>query len=266
MEMDFSGFKNYYFMRCFPKEEYREQFNSGDKLYINSAKYFHDLDNKFQQDFEGGIFRQIAGTKAYLLKAQADLTTDEAIDKVINSKLEDDEWILPTSDFRFFINGYILSLTIIPKCYLCITDKNIIFNEKHNISEGFYYLLNQYAKDKKYTFISLYDAEAFMRDFSSKITEKGYQMSCRTVDYEDLTQKQRCQYYAERNFEKLIFTKNKEYSYQHEFRILLQQAGIQEKDHIEEYGIDMRSALLNNLVYLTPEYMKEMERSNEIQF
>ena len=263
--MDFSCFKNYYLMHCFSKEKYRNDFNSGEKIYVKAVQYFHDLEDEFQRDFEGGVFKQEPNSKAYLIKARADLTANEAIDKAINRQLQEGEWIIPTSDLKFYINGYIFCFTLIPKCYLEIRDSQIVFNEKHNISNGFYYLLNQYTKDSKYTYISLYDAQTFMEIFYPEMTFRGYKIAYGCVDYENLSQEQRCKYYSEKNIAKLIFTKDEKYSYQNEFRIFIQKSGQDVQDHIDESGIKLQSSVVNDLVYLSPKYMDELGwRKNEI--
>lgn len=252
-------------MRCFSKEEYRNEFNTGEKAYLNSMQYFHDLEDEFQRDFEGGIFRQAPNTTAYLLRAKANLSVNDAIDKVINKQLEDGEWIIKTIDTKFYINGYLFCMTIIPKSYLQIREKEIVFNEKHNIADGFYYLLNQYTKNSKYTFISLYDAEIFMERFYSQMTERGYAISYGCVDYENLSQEERYKFYSEHNITKLVFTKDEKFSYQNEFRIFLNKPGAEILNHIEESGIDMQPSVLNDMVYLSPEYMNELGwNKNEI--
>lgn len=259
MSPDFTRFRDYYFLRCFSCEKYRNDFNTGKKVYINSVQYFHDLEDDFQRDFEGGIFRQPPNTKAFLLKAKSSLTVDEAIEHAINNKLESGEWVMKTSDFKFFINGYIFCLTIIPKIYLRINEKEIVFNEKHNISDAFWYLLNQYTQQNQYAYISLYDAETFMEVFYRQMTKKGYSINCGCVDYENLTQDERLKYYSENNITKLLFTKDKRFSYQNEYRLFIHQPGKSQQEHIEESGIDMRCALLNDLVYLSPKFVKEKE-------
>lgn len=249
-------------MRCFSCEEYRNDFNSGRKAYINSVQYFHDLDDKFQQDFEGGIFRQPPNTKGYLLRSKANLTVDEVMDLARNNQLEDGELVAATSDFKFYINGYIFCLTIIPKCYIKFRENEIVFNSKHNISDAFWYLLNQYTQNGQYTYISLYDAETFMTEFHRQMEEKGYLINYGCVEYEDLSQSQRINYYLEKQISKLLFTKNERFNYQNEFRFFLQRPGQDQQDHIEETGIDMRCALVRDLVYLSPEYAKEKGLNN----
>lgn len=256
--MDFSRFRDYYFMRCFSKEQYRNEFNTGKKLYINSLQYFHDLDDEFQQDFEGLIFKQPPNSKGYLIKAKADLTVNEAIDKALNNKLQDGEWIIPTSDFKFYINGYIFCLTLIPKCYLQIREREIVFNNHYDISNAFYHLLNQYTKGTKSTYISLYDAQSFMEIFYPQMTSKGYSVSYGSVDYEDLSPEQRRQYYSELRIDKLVFTKEKKYDYQNEFRFFLRKNGEDVRDHIEEVGVVLQPAVVEDLVYLSSDYVDEL--------
>lgn len=261
--MDFSSFESYYLMHCFSKEKYRKEFNSGEKIYINAVQYFHNLEDAFQRDFEGGVFRQAPNSKAFLLKAKSNFTVNDAIDKAISHNLQDGEWIIPTSDFRFYINGYILCFALIPKCYLEIRDRQIVFNKKHNIADAFYYLLNQYTNDSKCTYISLYDAKSFMETFYSQMTNRGYRISFGCVDYENLSQKQRCKYYSEKNIAKLVFTKDERFNYQNEFRIFLQKRDNKNLDHIEENGIDLQSTVVNDLVYLSPEYANELGRCKD---
>lgn len=256
--MDFSAFGNYYFLHCFSQEKYRDEFNSGEKIYINSMQYFHNLEDDFQRDFEGGVVSQLQNRKGWMLKAKASYNVNEAIEKVINNELKDDEWIIPTSDFKFYINGYIFCFTLIPKRYLEFRDNKIVFNEKHDISSGFRYLLNQYTKDSKYTYISIYNAQLFMETFYPQMANKGYKISYGCVDYENLTQELKCKYYSENNIYKLIFTKAEKFNYQNEFRIFLHKTGEEVKNHIEETGIDLQSSVVNNLVYLSPEYAKEL--------
>lgn len=256
--MDFSNFKNFYLMHCFSKEEYRREFNSGEKIYIKAVQYFHDLEDEFQRDFEGGVFRQPPNSNAFLLKAKPDLTVNQAIDNVISHDLQDVEWIIPTSDFKFYVNGYIFCFTLIPKCYLEIRDGQIIFNKAHNIADSFYYLLNQYTKDSKYTYISLYDAQSFMETFYPQMANRCYKISYGCVDYENLSQAQRCKYFSDKNIAKLIFTKDERFNYQNEFRIFLHKTGEMAQDHIEEAGIYLQSSVVNDSVYLSREYVNKL--------
>lgn len=260
--MDFSAFKNFYFMRCYYVEKHRDDFNSGELMYINSVKYFHDLENEFQQDFECGVFRQEPNTTAYLLRAKSNYSVDEAIDNVINNRLEDGEWVMKTADFKIYINGYILCLTIIPKHYIVFNENGIVFNQEHNISPAYWNLLNQYSKDK-YLFSSVYDAETFMNIFYTEMTNKGYSVNYGLVEYENLDAEKRMKY-SQSDISKLIFTKDEKYSYQNEFRLFIRQKDSNNTlDHIEVIGIDLRPSLIMSYAYLSPEYVKELKLTNK---
>lgn len=245
-------------MRCFSRQEYRDDFNSGKKVYINSMQYFHDHEDVFQRDFEGGIFAQEPGAEGGILLSKNCTTVEMAIKKVSMKQFSADDIFIETENAKLYINGYILCLTIIPKQCLEFRTKELVFNSKNDITANFYYLLNQYTNKNKHTFISFYDAETFMERFCTQMIHRGYALNCGRVDYENLSQEQRCKYYNQRNIAKLVFTKDKRFQYQNEFRIFIQCPRGNIKDHIEECGIDMSPAVLNNLVYLSPEYAKEL--------
>ena len=256
--MDFSNFINYYFIRCSSVQKYRDDFNSGEKMYINSVQYFHDIENEFQQDFECGIFRQEPNTTAYLLKARSEFTANEVIDKVINNCLEEDEWIMKTSDFKIYINGYILCLTLVPKSYIAFVEKGVAFNSEYNIAPGFWYLLNQYS-NSKYLYFSVYDAETFMKIFYTEMSQRGYFVESGLVRYEKLDTEKRIEY-SQSDMRKLVFTKDEKYSYQNEFRFFIRcRDSDNTLDHIEVIGIDLRPSLIRNYAYLSPEYAKELK-------
>ncbi len=255
--MDFSSFKNYYFLHCFSQQKFRDEFNSGEKIYINSVQFFHNLENDFQQDFEGCVFMQKPEIKGYLLSTNSELTADEVIDKVINRRIEEQEYLMHTSDFKIYINGYLFCLTLIPKYSLEINNNRIEFSNC-DVANWWYFLLNQYTKDCKYTFISLYDAQSFMEIFYPQMKNKGYTISYGCVAYKNISQLQKMQAYKQKDVEKLVFTKNHAFNYQKEFRLFIQKTDEEPKDHIEECGIDLRDSVINDFVYLSPEYVKEL--------
>lgn len=245
-------------MRCFSCKKYRDDFNSGEKVYVNSMQYFHEHEDVFQRDFEGGVFAQGPGEKGGILLCKNSITAEMAIEKASIKQFTSDDMLIETENVKLFINGYIFCMTIIPKQYLEIRAKELVFNCNKDIFPNFYYLLNQYAKKNKYAFFSFYDAEPFMERFYTQMIQRGYVLSCGRVAYENLSQEQRIKYFAEGDIAKLIFTKDKRFRYQNEFRIFIQSPSGNTKDHIEESGIDMSSAVLNDLVYLSPEYVKEL--------
>ncbi|MBQ6808261.1 MAG: hypothetical protein IJP07_03755, partial [Firmicutes bacterium] len=169
--MDFSGFKNYYFMKCFSEEKHRQEFNSGEKAYINSTTYFHHLEDEFKRDFEGGVFQQKPNTYGFLIASKSQLSVDTVKEKVLTNRVDEGELWFKTENCKIYINGYLFCLTLIPKDYIAFRDNELVFNEEYNIREAFYYLLARY-NEKAYTFVSVYDAERFMNIFYPQMASR----------------------------------------------------------------------------------------------
>ena len=66
--MDFSNLQNYYLLKCFSEEKHREELNTGNKVYMKCLQYYHNLEDNFQRDFEGGIIKQVDWGKLILSK------------------------------------------------------------------------------------------------------------------------------------------------------------------------------------------------------
>ena len=60
-------YRDYFLIKAFSKQSYRDHFNSGEGMYLNSVEYFHSHGDSFQQDFEGGIFRQASSGQGVLV-------------------------------------------------------------------------------------------------------------------------------------------------------------------------------------------------------
>ncbi len=187
MSVDFSMFKNYYLMKCFPNQEFRDKFNNGEKLYINSTEHFHNLKNGFQQDFEGGIFSQPPHSEGHLIFSKSKMTSREAVEKVKSKQFNNDDLVCIASDCKMYINGYIYCLAIIPKSEMSFKNQEIVFNKNGNIKAWFYYFLNRYATESGYAYISVYDAELFMKIFYEAMSKRGYLIYYGCVDYQDIS-------------------------------------------------------------------------------
>lgn len=259
MSADFSKFKDYYFMKCFTCKEHRDDFNNGTKVYINSIKYFHDLENSFQRDFEGGVFNQSPHSEGHLIFSKSKMTSKEAVEKVKRRQFNNDDFVCTVSDCKLYINGYIYCLAIIPKSEMSFENQKIVFNKNSNIKAWFYYFLNQYANESGYAYISVYDAELFMEIFYEAMSKRGYLIYYGCVDYQDLSSQERIKYYIQHDIGKLVFSKDKKYSYQNEFRIFLQNAEQNKTEHIEEKGINMQSSVIMDMAYLSPDYVEKLK-------
>lgn len=234
--------------------------NSGKKVYMKCLEYYHNLEDKFQRDFEGGIFKQVGLGKFILSKYK--LTLEEAIKKAEEPTTSDQVVIFDTKDFKVYINGYIVCFTLIPKQYVEFSDNKIIFNYKNDYKKDFYHFLNMYTN--KYTYISVYEAKSFMEMFYRHMTQKGYNVEFGIVNYEDFSQEKRLYYYRNKRKDKLIFTKDNMFSYQREFRVFVEKLGENTYDHIEEEGVDLRTSVVKEMVYLSPDYVRELKLNESL--
>ena len=256
--MDYSAFKDYYFIKCFSKEEYRKQFDTGEKIYINSTKYFHDLENDFQRDFEGGIYQQDENCKGVLIASKNEMALHDALDVYRKETHGNDVIYIPTQEMKIFIHGYIMCFAIFSKKQLIIDSNRVVFNRNSDVALDFYSFLNDYAKELGYAFFSVLDAELFMRTFCPSMEEKGYELSYGFVSYEDYSIIDRLSKYQDGTIEDIVFTKDKSrFSQQKEYRIFLVKKDGSTPDHIEE-KIDISKSVLAEMTYLTPEYAKQV--------
>lgn len=246
--MKLINYSDYYFLRCNSTQNYRDELNNGEKLYINHCRCFHEKEDEFQQDFEGQIFKQIPGTIGYLVEADKSLAVEKIIEQVSKKEFKDVNVICETTDFEIQIEGYIFCLTIIPKKYICFQDNKIIFNKQFDISQDFRNLLYEYSKENGYAFCSLYDAETFINIFYKEMTKRGYTVNYKEVNYERLDEEKRIRC-AQNDLEKIIFTKDIKYEYQNEFRFFVQRIDHNTFEHIEERGIDFKPSLICDFVF-----------------
>lgn len=248
-------YKNYYLIKAFSKQSYRDQFNSGNKIYIKSVEYFHNNGDGFQQDFEGGIFRQSVQDKGMLLFSKEHNSIEQIIEKCMNNQFSGSDVVIPTTDFKIFIQGYICCFSLLSKKLIKINSDSIVFADNSSAQKDFYDFLNGYAKSQGYTFLSIYDAESFIPLFRDEIAKKGYIVNFGEVQYLPVTMEKRIRDYQNRDIHNIIFTKDKSYSYQKEFRFFIQKKD-EYKDHIEIDGIDLQSSVICNWAYLTNEYIQ----------
>ncbi|MBQ4128530.1 MAG: hypothetical protein IJD68_02025 [Ruminococcus sp.] len=253
--MDFSNLQNYYLLKCFSEEKHREELNTGNKVYMKCLQYYHNLEDNFQRDFEGGIIKQVDWGK--LILSKDNLTFKEAIQLAIEPSNSDQTIVIDTVKFEMSICGYISCFTLIPKIFVEFSDNQIIFNDKYDYKDNFYHFLNMYTD--KYTYISVYEAQSFIEMFYRHMTKIGYEVYFDRVTYEDYTYEKRIRYYQKQQFNKLIFTKDNKFSYQREFRIFVKKYGQNSYDHIEEEGVDLKSSVVKEMVYLSPNYVKALK-------
>lgn len=258
--LDYSIFKDYYLLRNYQCEEYRSQANSGEKLYINSTEHFHNLENQFQADWEGVVFRQPELRQGKLILSKRGLSLETIIQQYKSNRFDKEAAVFQTKDFKIFISGYLLCLTMVPKSWIKIFDQKSIHFANQDVARWFYSLLNEYArieKGRECCFLSFYDAAPFVQLLIEGLTDQGYTVSCGLVDYQDLSEEERIRAIQKNEISSIIFTKPKSFSYQHEFRFFVQKVGVN-ADHIEVKGISLQSSVLLDCAYLAPEYVKRL--------
>ena len=63
----------------------------------------------------------------------------------------------------------------------------------------------------------------------------------------------------------IIFTKNKSFEYQREFRVFITHKTDATREHIEIQGISLEPSVVISLAYISPEYLNELQaKENEI--
>lgn len=261
---DFSHFKDFYLIRCFGCEEFRDDFNSGKKMYLNSLKYYHDCENTFQGDLEGLVFQQQAECSSRLILSRGEITVDDLFRMYKEDSYGDGVKAFPVQDFKLFFDGYLCCFAVIPKSWMRFEEKSIIYNENANAYEWLITFLNSYCQEK-YCYFSVYDAEECLRTLYHGLSDKGFSVAMGTVDYCDLNTEERIRAAQNRDISRVIFTKNKSFEYQREFRVFISSKMDVMQDHIEVQGISLEPSVVKSLAYLSPEYTKELQaRENEV--
>lgn len=255
--MDFSAYQNYYLLKCFEKEEYMKDFNSGEKLFINSFKVFHKLENEFQGDFEGGILYKHSGVK--MITANREISLEEAL-SCFKGDVSEDIAVFPIEDFRFYLNGFVVCFFIMHKAAFIITDSGICLNPKSKINEQLSAFLDSYAKESGQAFITVYDAKTFLEKFWPSFESKGYNVSAGCVEYEDSTIIDRANWYNNREYDRIVFTKDVRFAYQKEFRIIVQRDDTNDKTNISEKTDGFYPAIVWSGKFESNWYIEERER------
>ena len=254
---DFSKFRDYYFIKCFSEETYRRQFNSGEKLYLNSMEYFHEKENSFQADLEGLIFRQTENATGNIILSKEPQTFESIVKKVKEKSFGENDLIIQTKNVKFFINGYICCFAIIPKSNIYFEEENMINYKNEDVCNWLMMFLNRYSQGK-YCYLSFYNAEPCLQILYDNLTSKGYRISYGLVEYNDMTTEERIAAFKSNDISKVVFTKDREFAYQHEFRMYIN-SGNCTQEHIELQGIDLQSTVVKDFAYLSPEYIKKLQ-------
>lgn len=282
--LDADGLKSFYLIKCYEKPEYRRGFNTGTNIHINGMRHFFNLESEFQKDTEGLIFEQSPNKRGYLFCApsnmseilrdegyllqnnsQIAISQDDSSQGLINCFLKNAKLFSYTDNVRLSVCGYICCFYLIPKRNVHFLEKEIAFRTETD-KAAFFEFLSRYTETKNVAYISVYDAYNFVEKFYEGMTQKGYEISFAPINYVDLSPEIRVKWFSSGDIEKIVFTKDKRFAYQKEFRIFLTKPREKQAIFIEESGIDFQQTIVTEFVYLSPEYAtKQWRKKHEIQ-
>ena len=173
--------KDYYLVKCFTTEKYRDDFNNGIDIHINNNRQFWKKENAFQQDLEGVVLKLNGDGILFCPKKGCEIEVEKIITgysgkslKALSEKLEKYGSIVgSTTDFTMSVDGYICCSYLLRKKDIKIDIENgsLIFSDK-KIKDDFSRFLNEYARENKKhgkeCYVSIYDAYSFMYLFYGK--------------------------------------------------------------------------------------------------
>ena len=109
----------------------------------------------------------------------------------------------------------------------------------------FNYFTQEYLKSNNSYYGSIYDAQLLRNILCNEMIKRGYSIVCNKVEYNTLSMEERINFFLNRNFDKLIFTKPTDYAYQKEYRIFFTKEN-DDAEHIEEKRIILNKSLIAN--------------------
>ena len=203
-----------------------EDFNKGT-VYLNNTLYFWNSENKFQQDHEGSVFEQRG--RGFLLKTNKDfpniLAKSSSLDEVLQYVHEENcgEIIGETTDFNIRLEGYLCCFYLLPKKEVSFTQSSMSITNK---------------KEQE-------DLSVFLEKYLDESETQKYGQ----VKYQDVDELTRISQYQNGDWKSILFTKPTNYSYQKEFRILINKPDEKTKDHISEDGFDIELSRYGSFCY-----------------
>lgn len=275
--------KDFYLMRCYGEESYRNSFNNGELLYLNTLEFYVNLENEFQRDNEGIVFQQPPHSSGHLYGFKSNMDEElleKGVFQIVNGKKQINPdlsgeqieaifsecagLILDTESCKLQIQGYLLCFYLIPKWCVQFKENEFVFNEDDDIRDDFNHFLHEYAKKQGYTQVCVYDAEKFLKIFSQFSEQKGYQLAYGPVKYEDVSELEKIESFKNGKLEDIVFKKPKRFEYQKEFRLYIAIPNETSQPYMVRPGINLREAVIKNFAYLTPEYIAYRWRKNEV--
>ena len=243
---------DYYLVRCFSKQKYQDDFNSGI-LHLNSTAYYWSLENSFQQDFEGQVIRQIG--KGYLIKADSDfkdiVLSSYPTSEVLERMEGHGRVLAETIDFSVQINGYLACFYLLPKKDVMIENGKVTFT-RVEAEDDLRFFFRKYQENTGSLYACMYDASSLCERISSYFEDSDYELAWGAVEYKDLSISDRVNAFNNGLIEELVFTKPLSYHYQKEFRFFVSSRTGTPQEDFHKTGLEIAPCLVGTFSFGPP--------------
>lgn len=234
---DQPALKDYLFFRCFSKKHHLEDFLSGKCLRMGSAESYWKMENGFQGDpFDCAVVSQSEDIKWSMWIG----------DDFPRAKICD------ASKFSIGIQAYLYCMFAVPKAFFSVKDGALYIHEESPYHDDFFRFLDEYVKSKGHAFVCAFDAASFMARISKRLQEKGLPYTFGFVTYADRTIEERMSRFINKEIEDIVFTKQKLYEYQREYRVV-----VNSRTDVDHFDID--GVYMDGIVFLSGEYNPKKE-------
>lgn len=264
MERLIKQYEEYYLIKCYSQKAYQSDFNKGI-LYLKDLSYFHNVENKFQQDAEGVVFQQPEKSIGAFYEVDpivsaiaSDLMKKGNVAEGVKVLKEKGHQAAETKDLCMKVNGFLCCFYLIPKRCLSISKNNVDISPIGEYTNLFYFL-NSYAGDQGYTFFSVYDAPKLIEKMCLVFNHENYGFTFGNVTYQDVGDQTKIKWFMNKQIEKIIFTKPLRFKYQREFRFFVSPKNQVTGDSIRITSDSLESTVISSLAYLTPKYYKQLK-------
>jgi hypothetical protein len=233
---------DYFLVRCFEEQEYRDSFNNGTCFYVNNMKKFWEFENTFQNDLEGCVLNFKGTINGYAV----DFEPEGKVDRNFFDKIKTEGKHIATAEgINISISGYIYCFYLLPKTSIEVRNNKMFFtNDKAHLD--FVTCIEKYLEEKEECYVSIYDAMPLCNILSTELSKRKYGFIFDEVKYIDLSDKEKSEMFNNGELKKLVFTKPTEFDYQKEFRIFITKSGQNDKDNISEEGIVVKPSFIGN--------------------